>query len=413
MRTVLIFSALLVVGLAGSQVLPAVAGGLHSPLEHIIRLGTMLCLAFIMIRVGLEFQIDKSNLRQYGWDYVVAFTAATFPWILVAAYFVWVIIPSDPLASGQGWQEALIAGRFAAPTSAGVLFAMLAGAGLASTWLFRKARILAIFDDLDTVLLMIPLKMMIVGLAWQLGIIGVAMIALLLVGYLFLNHLRWPTGWPWLLIYSAIITAISEKIYVVSKMIDADVPIHFEVLLPAFVLGVLLHPGHDPSEEMHGEPPAERRAALLVSSVFMVLVGLSMPAILTPVSGGADLDWATITLHVLVITVLCNLGKMFPALCYRREAHWRERLAVAIAMWPRGEVGAGILIVSLSYGIGGDMITVAMLSLALNLALTGVFIWWVKALISPLADAERGDDRGAPSRLAMSPGSGTGAVLRT
>jgi hypothetical protein len=27
----------------------------------------------------------------------------------------------------------------------------------------------SIFDDLDTVLLMIPLKMMIVGLAWQLG----------------------------------------------------------------------------------------------------------------------------------------------------------------------------------------------------------------------------------------------------
>lgn len=30
---------------------------------------------------------------------------------------------------------------------------MLAAAGLAATWLYRKARILAIFDDLDAVLL--------------------------------------------------------------------------------------------------------------------------------------------------------------------------------------------------------------------------------------------------------------------
>jgi len=43
---------------------------------------------------------------------------------------------------------------------------MLAAAGLSATWMFRKARILAIFDDLDTVLLMIPLKMMMLGVRW-------------------------------------------------------------------------------------------------------------------------------------------------------------------------------------------------------------------------------------------------------
>ena len=74
-----------------------------------------------------------------------------------------------------------------------------------------------------------------------------------------------------------------------------------------------------------------------------------------------------------MLTILSNLGKMFPAFCYRKEAHWRHRLAVAIGMWPRGEVGAGVLVLSLSYGIGGPVVTVAMLSLALNLALTGVF----------------------------------------
>lgn len=53
-------------------------------------------------------------------------------------------------------------------------------------------------------------------------------------------------------------------------------------------------------------------------------------------------------------------------------------------MWPRGEVGAGVLVISLSYGIGGPIVTVAMLSLALNLLLTGVFIYIVEQLTGSL-----------------------------
>lgn len=84
---------------------------------------------------------------------------------------------------------------------------------------------------------------------------------------------------------------------------------------------------------------------------------------------------------MLVVTVLSNLGKMFPALCYRKEARFKERLALAIGMWPRREVGAGVLVLSISYGIGGPIVTVAALSLALNLVLTGVCIWLVKKLL--------------------------------
>ena len=73
---------------------------------------------------------------------------------------------------------------------------------------------------------------------------------------------------------------------------------------------------------------------------------------------------------------------MFPALCYRREATWRERPALATGLWPRGEVGAGVLILSLGYGIGEPLIIVAMLCLALNLVLTGAFIWMVKKLVA-------------------------------
>jgi Kef-type K+ transport system membrane component KefB len=95
--------------------------------------------------------------------------------------------------------------------------------------------------------------------------------------------------------------------------------------------------------------------------------------------------------HVLALTVLANLGKMVPAFCYWREAHWWERLALAVGMWPPGEVGAGVLVVSLGYGLGGPMILAAMLSLALNLLLTGVFILVVKWLVEAENTQARAD----------------------
>ncbi len=434
MRKVLLYSALLLLGLIGSQWLPGAVGPSYARVGDLVRVLTMTGLSFIMIRVGYEFDIDKSNLRQYGWDYAVAFTAAGFPWIFVTLYFVFVLLPPDVWGTLAAWKETLLAGRFAAPTSAGVLFSMLAAAGLGATWLYRKARVLAIFDDLDTVLLMVPLKMLMVGLAWQLGVIVMVMAAILAVAYLFLHRVRVPVTWPWVLGYAAAITAFSEAAYQASKLIDESVPVHIEVLLPAFVLGcVMAYPerhagGTQANGGHHGheaiDTPAERLVTTVVAAVFMVLVGLSMPVILgggsasqggamveavepTLHGGGAPaaeaaaadigrsqeigritaaqpaLGWGAIAFHVVVVTAISNLGKMFPALCYRREAHWRERLAVAIGMWPRGEVGAGVLVISLSYGIGGPIVTIAMLSLALNLLLTGVFIFIVKRLTAP------------------------------
>jgi Kef-type K+ transport system membrane component KefB len=102
---------------------------------------------------------------------------------------------------------------------------------------------------------------------------------------------------------------------------------------------------------------------------------LSVTGRLQPLTAGA------LILHVLILTVLINLGKMFPAFCYRREAHWKERFALALGMCPRGEVGAGIILLSLEYGIGGPVVTVAVLSLALNLLLTPVFVYFINKLI--------------------------------
>jgi hypothetical protein len=55
-------------------------------------------------------------------------------------------------------------------------------------------------------------------------------------------------------------------------------------------------------------------------------------------------------------------------------------------MCPRGEVGAGVIMISLSYGFGGPIITISMLALALNLVMTGGFILAVKKLIDTEPD---------------------------
>lgn len=402
MQKVALYSALLIAGLVGSQFLPGLVGSEIGGVQKAIGILTMIALAFIMIHVGYEFEIDKSNLRPVAWDYVVAMTAAAFPWIFATLYFLWVLLPPGSFDSWAAWKEALLTGRFAAPTSAGVLFSMLAAAGLSATWVFRKARILAIFDDLDTVLLMIPLKMMMVGLAWQLGLVVVFMVLILWLAWQFLHKVALPITWPWVLGYAAAVVALCEVVYQGSKMVDSTLPIHLEVLLPAFVLGCMMKrpagtdPHCDDAREGHQEGPeseTEQRASTVISAVFMVLVGLSMPAFFggKANSTGPQLTWSEIAVHVLVVTLIINLGKMYPAFCYRREAHWRERLAVAIGMWPRGEVGAGVLAVSLSYGIGGSIVTVAVLSLALNLLLTGVFIYMVKRLLAGVVQPTGGE----------------------
>jgi Kef-type K+ transport system membrane component KefB len=389
-KKVLLFSVLLVAGLVVSQFMDVLTGGSAFAGEA-VRILTMIMLGFIMIHVGYEFEIDRSRLKSYGFDYLVAATAAAFPWIFSSVYFVFAFYESSQWGLFNTWTEALLAGRFAAPTSAGVLFSMLAAAGLSATWYFKKIRILAIFDDLDTVLLMVPLKMLIVGLRWQLGVIVIIMLIQLWLAWKYLHKIKIPITWPWVLGYATAISLVSEIIYKISKIFSDVIPIHIEVLLPAFVVGcVMARPsGQDPhSDDMregHQEGPeglSEQKAATIISAIFMVMVGLSMPAI--SLESG---NWSWIMIHVLVITALANVGKMFPLFVYRKEAHWKERLAICVGMWPRGEVGAGVLIISLGYGIGGDMVTVAALSLALNLLFTGVFIIIVKRLLGSTASS--------------------------
>lgn len=399
MKKVVLFSLLLVFGLIFSQLLIFVDVESRQWIEILVKNLALIFLAFIMIHVGLEFTIERSNLKQYGWDYFVAFTAASLPWIFCALYFVYFFQHKSGVSHFDIWTDALLLARFAAPTSAGVLFTMMAAAGLEETWVYKKARVLAIFDDLDTIILLIPIKMMIVGFKWEAIALLSIILALIYLAWKKMHSLKWPIHWYWMLLYSIAIAALTEGIYFLTVYLEDVSPTQLEILLPAFVFGcVLAFPNRMKSVHRFFQRPVEKRVKLLVGATFIFLVGLSMPIIeitqeTSPSEPGnlefleykiGALSVGAVLWHVLVITFLSNLGKLFPLFCYRKEVGWKERLALSLGMCPRGEVGAGIIILALELVTHLDpaLIVIAMLSLALNLILTGPLIMLIKKLLT-------------------------------
>lgn len=320
---------------------------------------TSVCLGYIMIEVGLEFSVDKRKISSYEWDSVVAVVAAALPAILWFIYFIVCIQGS--------WKPALLAGLSSAPTSAGVLFSMMMAAGLSATWVFKKARTLAVLDDLATILLLTPLQILIMGFEWGSIIVLGFIMFFLYASFRWQNRISWPATEKWLLFYAVVLTAITA-------ILKHKAHIHLEILIPAFMWGCLVHlPKHQ-----HPTEPHKKFFCLdtIIKGSFMFLVGISFPQI----SLGTIPIGATIG-HVIALTVLSNIGKCFPLLCYRKEVSLRERLALSITMFPRGEVGAAVLLICLGYGFSGYITTLAMLSLAVNLILTGVFVWIVIKLL--------------------------------
>lgn len=365
MRLIYLFSACLILGMAASQLFDL------SGWRHTLTFFTDIMLSYIMMEVGLEFILDKANWRYYIKDYFIAALAAALPWLFCIIYFL-------IFFKENTWQEILLIARFAAPTSSGILFSMLAAAGLAMTWLFRKVQILAILDDVDTILLLIPLQFLLGGPQYTLLSIVFFVAILIFLAWQFLHRLRLPAGRLWIFAYSIALT-------VFLRWLNLALEVELEILLPAFVLGCLLHNPHDPRHvkgyvhEHAFIEPEERPLRLFDRSVkvaFMFLVGMLLPKL--PLE---RFDLWTTALHVLIITILANLGKCFPIFCYKNEALLRERVAVSIGMFSRGEVGAGILVLAIEHGALGYAVTVAGLSLALNLLLTGVFITIVVKLV--------------------------------
>lgn len=385
MRKVLSFSVFLIIGLLLSQFLPMFAGEGYGVVKTVANILLYICLGFIMINVGREFEVDKARWKSYTEDYFIAMATAAVPWLLIALYYIFVLLPPEFWNSWEAWKENLLLSRFAAPTSAGILFTMLAAIGLKASWIYKKIQVLAIFDDLDTILLMIPLQIMMIGLRWQLIIVVLIVFLLLLFGWRQLSKYNWRQDWKAILFYSTLVFIATQSLYLISKSLYGEAgSIHIEVLLPAFIVGMIM-------KHKEIDTPIERKVSTGISFLFMFLVGMSMPHFIGvnfaetqtgeySVTGSQEMmSWGVIILHVLVVSLLSNVGKLFPVFFYR-DRKFSERLALSIGMFTRGEVGAGVIFIALGYNLGGPALAISVLTIVLNLILTGIFVLWVKKL---------------------------------
>ena len=207
MRKVLSFSLFLMLGLVISQLLPGALGAGYASFKTCSDTLLYVCLGFIMINVGREFEIDKSRWRSYTADYFIAMATAALPWILIVLYYIFVLLPPPLWGSAAAWKENLLLSRFAAPTSAGILFTMLAALSLKQSWIYKKIQVLAIFDDLDTILLMIPLQILMIGLRWQMFAIIAIVVVLLAAGWRW--QARWNVRQDWKTILGLAVVAVS------------------------------------------------------------------------------------------------------------------------------------------------------------------------------------------------------------
>ena len=384
MKKVISFSLMLMVGLVLSQVLPNYLDAApYKEFRDLVEVALGICLAFIMINVGREFEIDKGNVRGYAKDYLVAMFAAAMPWLLIALYYIFAILPSTMWGDGDTWKETLLLSRFAAPTSAGILFSMLAAMKLQKSWIYQKAQTLAIFDDLDTIILMVPLQVAMIGeFNWQMLAMLVIIFGMFYIGWKYMSRFSMPQNWYAVFTYAVLVYGLTYLIYISTHKFFGDKgAIHIEVLLPAFIFGMII-------KNQHIGGKTEENVSSLISVVFMLLVGMSMPLI---DFGGATSDTATgitsipsmsgwtIAFHVFVVTLLSNLGKLAPMFFYR-DRSLIERFALSVGMFARGEVGAGVIFIALGYNIGGPILLISILTLVVNLILTIGFVYLVKHL---------------------------------
>lgn len=366
-------------GLVASQLLPGVFGTSYPAFKATTDTLLYVCLGFIMINVGREFEIDKSRWRSYTADYFIAMATAALPWLLIALYYILVLLPSDLWTSSEAWKENLLLSRFAAPTSAGILFTMLAALNLKKSWIYRKIQVLAIFDDLDTILLMIPLQILMIGLKWQMFVIVAIVAVLLVVGWRWQATWNLRQNWTRILGLSILVCGVTQFVYILtSRWYGPENSVHIEVLLPAFVIGMLM-------KHREIDTKTERHVSTGISFLFMLLVGVSMPLVTGAASDASVtaaqpmMPWGILLLHVVAVSLLSNIGKLVPVFFYR-DRKLSERLALSIGMFTRGEVGAGVIFIALGYSLGGPALIISVLTLVLNLILTGIFVVWVKRL---------------------------------
>jgi hypothetical protein len=260
---------------------------------------------------------------------------------------------------------------------------MLAAMKLQKSWIYQKAQTLAIFDDLDTIILMVPLQVAMIGeFNWQMLAMLTTIFALFFVGWRYMSRLDIPQNWYAVFTYAVLVYGATLLIYTVTKHFFGDKgAIHIEVLLPAFVFGMII-------KNRHVEGKQEERVSTAISLLFMLLVGMSMPLI-NAADAASDsasiigsipmMSWGKLAFHVVMVSLISNIGKLVPMFFYRDHS-LTERLALSVGMFTRGEVGAGVIFIALGYNIGGPILLISILTLVLNLILTIGFVYLVKYL---------------------------------
>ena len=92
MRKIILFSLFLIIGLIGSQTIPtALNPEAFEKLKSFFDAMLYICLAFIMINVGREFELDKTKWKSYTEDYFIAMATAAVPWLLICGYFIFLM----------------------------------------------------------------------------------------------------------------------------------------------------------------------------------------------------------------------------------------------------------------------------------------------------------------------------------
>ena len=186
-----------------------------------------------------------------------------------------------------------------------------------------------------------------IGLCWQLIIVVVIVFLLLSIGWQRLNKYDWRQDWKAILfLFCYYISGYSDTFYLGSKELYGEAgSIHIEVLLPAFVLGMIMkHKEHD--------TPVERSVATGISFLFMFLVGMSMPHFIGvnfvethagthSVTGSQEMMSGNDSIPCRDCFFTVKSRKTLSDVLYR-DRKLSERLALSIGMFTRGEVGGGL-----------------------------------------------------------------------
>ncbi len=107
---------------------------------------------------------------------------------------------------------------------------MLAALSLKQSWIYKKIQVLAIFDDLDTILLMIPLQILMIGLRWQMFAIIAIVVVLLAAGWRWQARWNVRQDWKTILGLAVVVCALTQLVHIVTaRLYGPENSIHIEV----------------------------------------------------------------------------------------------------------------------------------------------------------------------------------------